>query len=669
MIRSDSTTDSTRSFSPIPELSSESIWLALFPEEIRSRIASLQAENGQGLWCAAVDKDLSQFKLNALSCLRKIERTMLRLSNSLPPPGRIIWCLENRETRGLEDFEAIAVFGSWLEIDLVAQVGRGSTLSRIILSGCLRETNLGLWFRLGPLRGPKGVLNVMSLAMIKASGMPAAAIAIGSDEAEKLSEPSFRALASMIRHMILKDSSGVALFVSRSRSQAAFQDLQAETNQLRQALGVPCRIHHICFEGLQPISLPGRLGEAMRNAHLRMDSSLIIRQIAEEVRERPELPDQCKKRAFGNDCEIVPFLGGGAYQCQPFDIRMPAGFWNPDGFLELPRLPVENVYEIADRSRASGWRRRPSMSELAQLLDWGRMEKYHQESGHSVRHAQLYHNFRIYNWPPPDASPRTVLVDCGSLAHPGSIAFAIGKIARICRRLGAHCRIVGAQELLSSAQTEATKRAPSSVQVSLQQQVQDHGYLVSAPLSGELRQDVLDFLEFLPRQFGRTLELGSGTGQLANVLAERATFLTCLDLRFPEGRACSSPNLAEAIADIHDLPCINNTFDSVIASNILEHLYDPVRSLREARRVLRPDGRLYALIPLDALNPEYDLRTHLWKADAESIKNAFAASEFEMVRCEIIDIYALGVAGCFPTCNGLVCKVEARKPPIEESIQ
>ena len=145
--------------------------------------------------------------------------------------------------------------------------------------------------------------------------------------------------------------------------------------------------------------------------------------------------------------------------------------------------------------------------------------------------------------------------------------------------------------------------------------------------------------------------------------------MACLDLRFPAGRACSLPNLAEAIADIHDLPCISNTFDSVIANNILEHLYDPVRGLRETHRSLRPDGRLYALIPLDALNPEYDLRTHLWKADAESIANAFAAADFEMVRCETVDIYALGVAGCFPTCNGLVCKLEAGKPPRQESIE
>lgn len=601
--------------------------------------------------------------------MQKIERTMLRLSNSFPPPGRIIWCLENQETRGLEDFEALGVFGSWMEIDLIAQVGRGSTLSRIILSGCLRETNLGLWFRLGPLRGPKGILNVMSLTMIKASGMPAAAIAIGSDEAEKLSEPSYRALASMLRRMLMRNRIGVALFVPCGRSQTALEDLQAETGLLRQAVGVPGPINHICFEDPQSVNVPDRLGEAMRRAHFRMDSSLIVRQIAEEVRERPELPSQCRKRAFGNECEIVPFLGGGAYQCQSFDIRIPAGLWNPDGFLELPRLPVENVHEIADRSRANGWRRRTPMGELAQLLDWGRMEKYHQETGNSVRHAQLYHNFRIYNWPPPDVSPRTVLVDCGSLDHPQRVISAISKISQVCRSLGARGRIVGANELQSSAQTEAAKRAPSSIQAALDLQLHHHEYLASAPPSGELRQDVRDFLESLPQQLGRTLELGSGTGQLATALEQRATFLVCLDLHLPAGRTRSSPILVEVLADVHSLPCISNSYDSVIANNVLEHLYDPVRGLREIHRILRPDGRLYALIPLDALNPEYDLRAHLWKPDAESIANAFAAAEFWMVRCEIVDIYVLGVAGCFPTCNGLVCKVEARKPPIEESIQ
>ena len=44
--------------------------------------------------------------------------------------------------------------------------------------------------------------------------------------------------------------------------------------------------------------------------------------------------------------------------------------------------------------------------------------------------------------------------------------------------------------------------------------------------------------------------------------------------------------------------------DGVIANNSLEHLYEPAVARREVAGVLAPDGRLFALIPLDELNPD-----------------------------------------------------------------
>ncbi len=632
----------------IPELQPDSPWLASFPEEARSKIELYLAEGSPNVLCAGVDGELSQFKLNARSCLDRIESKILQLSESVPPQSRVIWCLENLETRGLEDFEALAVFGLWLDIDFIAQTGRGSALSRIILAGCLRETNLGLWFRLALPRGRGSILSWISLAMIRASGMPIAAVAMGLEEAQKLSLPSGRALVSMLRHLILKDSIGIALFVSHSQLQSAFCDLQAETDRLRQLLGVSCPIRHVCFESPIPTNLPGLVNDAMRRANLCVDSSLPATQTVEQNSER----------------NVLPFLGGGAYQCQPFDIRIPAGLWGRDNFMELPRVPLEDVHKIVGQSCTNGWRRQSSLGELAQLLDWGRMEKYHQNDGESLLHARLYDHYRIYNWPPPDVSPRTVLVDCGTLNHPIRALGAIRKIARLRRAVGSRGRILGAAALYSSAQAEAAERVSSSIQAVLDQQVHGHEYLSSAQTSSMLRQDVRDFLEFLPRKLGRTMEIGSGTGQLAAELAARSTFFLCLDLYVRTGKRVDSQILFETAADVHNLPCVGNAFDSVIANNSLEHLYDPLRCLQEVHRVLRPQGSLYALIPLDALHPEYDLWAHLWKADTESIANAFAAAGFEMVRCEVVDIYTLGVAGCFPSCNGMVCKVEARKRDI-----
>jgi SAM-dependent methyltransferase len=114
------------------------------------------------------------------------------------------------------------------------------------------------------------------------------------------------------------------------------------------------------------------------------------------------------------------------------------------------------------------------------------------------------------------------------------------------------------------------------------------------------------------------------------------------------------------VADMHSLPFAPGSFDSVIANNVLEHSRDPLAGLREIRRVLRTGGRLFALIPLDALDSRYQLTAHLWKVDAIGIAQALAMAGYSVERLEVVDLYELGVGGAFPSCHGFVAKVEAQ---------
>jgi SAM-dependent methyltransferase len=51
------------------------------------------------------------------------------------------------------------------------------------------------------------------------------------------------------------------------------------------------------------------------------------------------------------------------------------------------------------------------------------------------------------------------------------------------------------------------------------------------------------------------------------------------------------------IADAHSLPFPDAHFDGVLMVAVLEHVADPVRCVDEVRRVLRPDGHVYAVTP------------------------------------------------------------------------
>lgn len=51
------------------------------------------------------------------------------------------------------------------------------------------------------------------------------------------------------------------------------------------------------------------------------------------------------------------------------------------------------------------------------------------------------------------------------------------------------------------------------------------------------------------------------------------------------------------VADACQLPYAGNTFDLVVADNVLEHLAEPAKAFREVQRVLKPAGRFYFKTP------------------------------------------------------------------------
>jgi ubiquinone/menaquinone biosynthesis C-methylase UbiE len=54
------------------------------------------------------------------------------------------------------------------------------------------------------------------------------------------------------------------------------------------------------------------------------------------------------------------------------------------------------------------------------------------------------------------------------------------------------------------------------------------------------------------------------------------------------------------VADAHNLSFESNTFDAVFALEMLEHVFDPLKVLTEARRVLKKGGYGVFLVPSDS---------------------------------------------------------------------
>ncbi len=101
-------------------------------------------------------------------------------------------------------------------------------------------------------------------------------------------------------------------------------------------------------------------------------------------------------------------------------------------------------------------------------------------------------------------------------------------------------------------------------------------------------------------QLGDVLDLASGDGALAELVAPRARSLTCLDVS-EEVILAGARRLARfdhvrfVRGDMHALPFEDASFDQVLALNALTYATEPARVLAECARVARDGARLVAV--------------------------------------------------------------------------
>ncbi|WP_067461326.1 methyltransferase domain-containing protein [Actinomadura macra] len=93
------------------------------------------------------------------------------------------------------------------------------------------------------------------------------------------------------------------------------------------------------------------------------------------------------------------------------------------------------------------------------------------------------------------------------------------------------------------------------------------------------------------------LDVGCGPGTITGGLARRVApgRVTAVDsaaIVLDEARRTAEgvENIEFAVADVHALDFPDATFDVVHAHQVLQHVADPVRALREMRRVAKPGG-------------------------------------------------------------------------------
>ncbi len=91
-----------------------------------------------------------------------------------------------------------------------------------------------------------------------------------------------------------------------------------------------------------------------------------------------------------------------------------------------------------------------------------------------------------------------------------------------------------------------------------------------------------------------------------------------LEVKFPE-------------VDMQRLPFEDNMFDFVISDQVIEHLEDPIKALRESARILKGGGT--AIVTTGLLNPLHPSPQDYWRLTPDGLKTAIRGDGIEVLEC------------------------------------
>jgi Methyltransferase domain len=347
----------------------------------------------------------------------------------------------------------------------------------------------------------------------------------------------------------------------------------------------------------------------------------------------------------------------------PFDLRAP--FYAPQakGLVEIARwsgrsAATERLRNLASPCNLTQFFDRDferACARLLPVLDRVGQRQFELQAHLDPTLLTYWHEYFIYNWSsPPPARIRLFEFEASGLFEVGS------PLARLHAGNGIgidDARWADATRLLQLAATVAKEdaaRKPDPRQL----QIVEHAYQHDRK---DITEDAERLVNWMPDHLGATLELGCGLGVMARRIGGRADPYIGFDLTIDQAQALRGLGVESLVADIHALPFRDAAFDTVIADNVVEHAFDPMKALLECMRVLRLNGSCYLIIPYDLRGPDFRNSAHFWKADETSVGHALQATGFEIVRQETVRMSDLGISGAHPSCDGYTGLWQVRK--------
>jgi hypothetical protein len=415
---------------------------------------------------------------------------------------------------------------------------------------------------------------------------------------------------------------------------------------VRDAMRAAGRSDALTFQwvrGSVPMSLSSTIVDFARTHAIRFDFTAVSRGSIESRLESYQ--------------DLIP------YYPLPFDLRAPFYAPQANGLVEIARwsgrgAATEWLRDLASPRNLTQFFDRDferACARLVPVLDRVGQRQFELQANLDPTLLAYWPEYFIYNWlSPPPTRMRLFEFEAGDLFEAGS------PLARLYagNGIGADdARWADASRLLQLAATvnkEDAARKPDPRQL----QIAEHAYQHDRK---DITADAERLVNWMPDHLGATLELGCGLGVMARRIGGRADPYVGFDLTIDQAQALRGLGAESLVADIHALPFRDAAFHTVIADNVVEHAFDPMKVLLECMRVLRPNGSCYLIIPYDLRGPDFRNNAHFWKADEASVRYALQAAGFEFMREETACMSDLGISGAYPSSDGYTGLWKVRK--------
>jgi 2-polyprenyl-3-methyl-5-hydroxy-6-metoxy-1,4-benzoquinol methylase len=115
------------------------------------------------------------------------------------------------------------------------------------------------------------------------------------------------------------------------------------------------------------------------------------------------------------------------------------------------------------------------------------------------------------------------------------------------------------------------------------------------PVTRSMSEGAVMWLEAKPG--GRLLDVGFGEAGYLRTFRDNGWHVEGIDVSADAVERARAADFDVRLGTLEEQQYPDDTFDAVVLSHVIEHVVDPIQTLRECRRILRPGGRLAMATP------------------------------------------------------------------------